>query len=427
MKQTVVSLLLLVLTIVIVSIEGTKFSEVEYRNTFTQWMITYQKEYSANDFLKRYQIFKNNMDFVDEWNSKGSETILGLNLFADLSNDEFVNTYMMPKYDVEQMQRDTVLEGIFGHSHISNNFVSDGVEVDWRTKGAVSEVKNQGACGSCWSFSTTGSIESAHFMATGNMVTLSEQNLMDCTFNVTGNQGCGGGAVAPAYKYVIENGGIDTEASYPYTAENGKDGCQFNPDNVGATIDNFNFVLPFFSEKALEYMVTQRPISVSIDAAQPSFQLYSGGIYFEPKCSTTFLTHDVLAVGYGSGIPSNDTTSTGSASEDSWSGTVTSSATATTASGSGTSSSSQSSAYQTSGSQSGGWSASVTSSDGATTSTPVPSTSGSSSSGSGSNNYWIVKNSWTRQWGIDGYIYMSKDRNNNCGIASYAKWPIINN
>jgi cathepsin L len=257
-------------------------SEYEYQTEFINWMRTYQRAYTTEEFGTRYSNFKNNMDFVRNFQPTTFE--VELNEFADLSIDEFnarfkgLNYVYEPKF-VEEIA-----------------FPDAPASIDWRDKGAVSHIKNQGQCGSCWSFSAAGSIEGQHFLSTGKMVTFSEQNLMDCSTSY-GNMGCNGGLMDYAFKYVINNKGLDTETSYPYTARDGS--CHYSASNSGGTISGYTDVAQGSETALVNAIGSIGPISVAIDASHQSFQLYSKGVYYEPACSSTQLDHGVLAVGYG--------------------------------------------------------------------------------------------------------------------------------
>jgi cathepsin L len=253
-------------------------------------MQLHDKSYSHIDFLHRYQVFKKNMDYVNDWNARGDSYTMSLNKFADLTNAEYKRLFMGINVDVVKnpslMSRETV--------KLSPNGVPDSV--DWRTKGIVTPVKDQGQCGSCWSFSTTGSVEGVHAQSTGKLVSLSEQNLVDCSGN-WGNLGCDGGLMTEAMNYIIANKGIDTEDSYPYEGVEGT--CQFSTSNIGSTLSNMVNVTSG-DENDLKDKVAMAPVSVAIDASAASFQFYYSGIYYSYECSNTTLDHGVLAVGYGS-------------------------------------------------------------------------------------------------------------------------------
>ncbi|EFA85693.1 cysteine protease [Heterostelium album PN500] len=344
-------------------VNGSLFKEEEYKQVFTDWTHKFQRLYSNNEFLKKYHTFKSNMDYVHSWNAKNSDTVLELNHLADHSPEEYKKFYLGTR--VKHIHFN--VQGTHINTQLSTVFEDSGATVDWRKKGAVSPIKDQGQCGSCWSFSTTGSVEGAHQIKTGNMVELSEQNLVDCS-SAEGNMGCNGGLMNNAFDYIISNHGIDTEQSYPYTANTGSV-CKFNKTNVGATISSYKSITPGSETDLANAVKTAGPVSVAIDASHRSFQLYSHGIYYEWLCSSTRLDHGVLVVGYGSGNPPNSDMDhmilKKTAKTDHYHGKK---------------------------------SLKVEKVD--TTS---------------SKNYWIVKNSWSDTWGDKGYIYMSKDRKNNCG------------
>lgn len=171
--------------------------------------------------------------------------------------------------------------------------VSSGLPdfINWADLGAVTPVKNQKHCGSCWAFSSTGALEGQHFIKTKQLVSLSEQNLVDCVLK---SAGCSGGSMDTAFEYVTQNKGIDTEQSYAYEQQNGE--CRFKKQSVGATAKGFKQI-PVSDEHLKEAVALVGPISVAIDAT--GLNLYEGGVYTNENCSSTQLNHAVLVVGYG--------------------------------------------------------------------------------------------------------------------------------
>ncbi|XP_035211228.1 cathepsin L1-like isoform X1 [Stegodyphus dumicola] len=322
--------------VVLQNVEAATIFDPELDTHWENFKRIFQKHYSGLEEGARRLIFEGHVNDIVKHNLEFDLGIhkyrKGLNEFADLSHEEFVQTMNGFKGTKLNESSSTFIPP-------SNVDLPD--TVDWRQEGLVTGVKNQGHCGSCWAFSATGSLEGQHKKKTGELVSLSEQNLMDCS-RPEGNKGCEGGLMSRAFKYIKKNGGIDTEESYPYTAEDGT--CDFKISNVGATCTGY-VKIPSGDENALQNAVaTVGPISVAIDASQRSFHLYSGGIYDEPNCSSQLLDHGVLAIGYGT--------------ED------------------GT-------------------------------------------------DYWLVKNSWGISWGENGYIKMSRNKNNQCGIATKASYPLV--
>lgn len=169
--------------------------------------------------------------------------------------------------------------------------------VNWRIEGYVTPVRDQGSCGACWAFATIGSLEGQLFKKTGKLKSLSVQNLVDCSSE---NEGCNGGHMIRAFQYILYNNGVNTEATYPYTAKN--EVCKFNPADIGATITSMIPILSKNDTDLQHALATVGPISVAIDASTWMFQLYSSGVYQDTQCGqeTHKLNHAVLVVGYGS-------------------------------------------------------------------------------------------------------------------------------
>jgi len=256
-----------------------------------QFKVKYERNHlNSQEHGIRKNIFADNLKFIEKHNAEhamGLHTFtVGINKFADLTNDEFVKMYTGFKQSTDHV---AAASGV-------NASVQDFPDyLDWRIYNKVTPVKDQGQCGSCWAFSTTGTIEGAYARRTGKLVSVSEQDLVDC---VAVNNGCGGGFPYKALVDVINKGGIDTEVSYPYEAYQGQ--CRFDANNIGAKIYDARQVLRGDEEDLLKAVAMYGPVSIAIDASHYSFQLYQSGIYSDPACNPNYMEHAVLAVGYGS-------------------------------------------------------------------------------------------------------------------------------
>jgi cathepsin L len=327
---------LIILAVLVACASAASIFDATLDTHWVNYKIVHGKSYGTEETVRRL-IWEANLKYINQHNEEaanGEHTFtVAMNKYADMTSQEFgamYNSYNQTK--VMQAQG----KGIA--------FVKSGVKapesVDWRTEGYVTPVKDQGQCGSCWAFSTVASLEGQHFKKNGALVSLSEQNLVDCS-KAEGNLGCNGGLMDQGFDY-IKKQGIDTEESYPYTARDGR--CKFNAANVGATLTSYTDVASGDEEALTDAIAQNGPISVAIDASHSSFQLYSEGVYNERSCSSYRLDHGVTAVGYGS-LDGSD--------------------------------------------------------------------------------YYIVKNSWAEVWGMSGYILMSRNNGNQCGIATQASFPIV--
>ncbi|KAF0310041.1 Digestive cysteine proteinase 3 [Amphibalanus amphitrite] len=252
---------------------------------------------SLQEELRRMRVYADSKAFVARHNAEfaaGRQTFtVALNRFADLTRDEVNALYSGlrarrrgpgPAAGTRRARRPSEPE--------------PPAAVDWRERGVVTPVKDQGQCGSCWAFSSTGAIESAWALAGRGLRALSEQQLVDCSAEFF-NHGCSGGTMDQAFRYVEASGGLMSEEAYPYTAADGG-ACRAQPSGAAANITGHVDVMAAGAEPVLAAaLAAVGPISVSIDASQRSFQLYAGGVYSESACSSIWLDHGVLAVGYG--------------------------------------------------------------------------------------------------------------------------------
>lgn len=336
--------LLLIILAICASTQAISFFDLVLEE-WTTYKIEHKKSYDSKvEENLRMKIYMDNKRMIAQHNreyERGHVPYkLKMNKYGDLLRHEFVNQMNGFNKSINQQLRAQKLP--IGSTFIEPANVELPHTVDWRKDGAVTPVKDQGHCGSCWSFSSTGALEGQHFRQKGVLVSLSEQNLIDCSGSY-GNNGCSGGLMDQAFQYIKDNKGLDTEKSYPYEEEDDK--CRYNPRNSGASDVGF-MDIPQGNERKLKAAVaTVGPVSVAIDASHKSFQFYSEGVYYEPDCSSEDLDHGVLVVGYGTDDNGQD--------------------------------------------------------------------------------YWLVKNSWGDTWGDQGYIKIARNKDNHCGIATSASYPLV--
>ncbi|KAK9090265.1 hypothetical protein Sjap_023442 [Stephania japonica] len=256
---------------------------------YERWRSHHAVSRDLDEKHKRFNVFKENVKYIHKVNQKKAPYKLKLNKFGDMTNHEFRQAYAGSKVKHYRMFQ----ESRQSESFIYENFKDLPSSIDWRKQGAVTGVKDQGQCGSCWAFSTVVAVEGINQIKTKKLVSLSEQELIDC--DTSQNQGCNGGLMELAFEYIKQNGGITTEQDYPYKAEDGS--CDTKKENAHAvTIDGYENV-PSNNEDALMKAVANQPVSVAIDAGGSDFQFYSEGV-FTGECGTE-LDHGVAAVGYG--------------------------------------------------------------------------------------------------------------------------------
>jgi len=256
------------------------YTQLEYENAFATFLKDYNKVYEGDEVQYRFSVFKSTMDTIHEHNQGNHTWTMGINQFSDLTPTEFEKIYLGYIHRPNAARNEADLSGLEAAN-----------DVDWTTKGAVTPIKDQAQCGSCWAFSTTGSTEGANFISKQSLKSLSEQQLVDCSGSY-GNQGCNGGLMDNAFKYYLGKGkGAAAEEAYPYTGRDGSCRSGFTPV---VEISKYTDV-PAKDEDGLKTAVTQQPVSIAVDARK--WQSYRGGVF--SGCSAlSQLDHGVLAVGY---------------------------------------------------------------------------------------------------------------------------------
>jgi len=289
------------------------------RDQFEQFKSTFGKTYATTtEEEERFANFQQTLKRIEYKNINSKSAEYAVNKFSDLTKEEFSSLYLMPKVSVEALASSCLAKGITATLNHYDSAVIDALPTswDWRTtggkdnKGVVTPVKNQGQCGSCWAFSTTGNIEGLWAMKGNTLTEFSEQLIVDCSHGCSNeppygsvcNQGCEGGWQWNAFYDIVNWGGLETETEYPYTAETGL--CKMNKADFMAPIKNFTCLSGpnAASEEAMRAYVHQNgPVSIALDASM--LQDYYSGIIdpFFPnwECNPNQLDHALLIVGWG--------------------------------------------------------------------------------------------------------------------------------
>uniref|UniRef100_A0A1J3GGP8 Putative cysteine proteinase n=3 Tax=Noccaea caerulescens TaxID=107243 RepID=A0A1J3GGP8_NOCCA len=257
---------------------------------FESWMIKHSKVYYSAEKERRLTIFKDNLRFINNRNAENLGYRLGLTRFADLSLHEYKE--VCHGADPKPPKNHVFMSSSDRYKTSAGDVLPKSV--DWRNEGAMTEVKDQGHCRSCWAFSAVGAVEGLNKIVTGELVTLSEQDLINCNKE---NNGCGGGKVETAYKFIVNNGGLGTNNDYPYEAVNGVCDGHLKENNKNVIMIDGYENLPANNELALRKAVAHQPVTAVIDSSSREFQLYESGV-FDGTCGTN-LNHGVVVIGYG--------------------------------------------------------------------------------------------------------------------------------
>jgi len=261
--------------------------DLEDGASFLKFMQQYTRAYQPEEIPRRFANFQTNLRIIEETNAQNLSYTLGVNEYSDMSWEEFSRAVLMaPQYC-------SATTGLYEPQGITENA---DPSIDWRTKGIVTPVKNQGSCGSCWTFGSTGAVEGAWALSSGKLVSLSEQQLVDCA-GAFGNAGCNGGLPSQAFEYIKAAGGISSEQDYRYTGRDGR--CRFDPTKVAVKLTGEVNITEGAENDLFDAVTNKGPVAIAFQVVS-DFQSYRSGVYDSTRCRSgpMDVNHAVLVVGY---------------------------------------------------------------------------------------------------------------------------------